>query len=56
MTVRVAGTGTPGEVVRCLMKVTVQASGGRILIKQVRADEGKVPASEWANKLVSLLA
>jgi len=30
--------------------VTVQANGGRILIKRVRSDEGKVPAVEWANK------
>ena len=28
--------------------VTVQANGGRILIQRVRADEGKVAASEWA--------
>ena len=30
--------------------VTVQANGGRILIERVRANEGKVTASEWANK------
>jgi hypothetical protein len=30
--------------------VTVQADGGRILIKRVRADEGKVPAADWATK------
>ena len=48
---RVDGTGIPGEVVSVSDKgVTVQANGGRILIKRVRADEGKIPASEWANK------
>ena len=48
---RVDGTGIPGEVVSVSDEgVTVQANGGRILIERVRADEGKVPASEWANK------
>ena len=45
----VDGTGTPGEVVSVTDEgVTVQADGGRILMKRVRADEGKVPAAEWA--------
>ena len=44
-------TGIPGEVVSVSDEgVTVQANGGRILIQRVRADEGKIPASEWANK------
>ena len=48
---QVDGVGTPGEVVSVSDEgVTVQSNGGRILIKRVRADEGKVPASEWANK------
>ena len=48
---QVKGTGTAGEVVSVSDEgVTVQANGGRILIKRVRADEGKVPANEWANK------
>jgi len=48
---RVDGTGSPGEVVSVSDEgVTVQANGGRILIKRVRSDEGKVPAVEWANK------
>jgi len=48
---RVDGTGAPGEVVSVSDEgVTVQANGGRILIKRVRSDEGKVPAGEWANK------
>ena len=47
---QVDGTGTPGEVVSVSDEgVTVQSNGGRILIKRVRADEGKVPAVEWAN-------
>ena len=47
---RVDGTGTPGEVVSVSDKgVTVQANGGRILIKRVREGQGKVAASEWAN-------
>ena len=47
----VDGTGTPGEVVSVTDEgVTVQADGGRILMKRVRADEGKVPAAEWATK------
>ena len=48
---RVDGAGTPGEVVSVSDEgVTVQANGGRILIKRVRSDEGKVPAVQWANK------
>ena len=48
---QVDGVGTPGEVVSVSDEgVTVQSNGGRILIKRVRAGEGKVPASEWANK------
>ena len=47
---RVDGTGTPGEVVSVSdTGVTVQANGGRILIKRVREGQGKVAASEWAN-------
>ena len=47
----VDGIGTPGEVVSVTDEgLTVQADGGRILIKRVRADEGKVPAEEWAAK------
>jgi methionyl-tRNA formyltransferase len=44
------GTGTPGEVVNVGEGgVTVQADGGRILIKRVRpAGGGKIPAAEWA--------
>ena len=47
---RVDGTGTAGEVVSVDEDgVTVQAEGGRILIKRVRpADGGKMAASEWA--------
>ena len=47
---RVDGTGTPGAVVSVSDEgVTVQANGGRILIKRVREGQGKVAASEWAN-------
>jgi len=47
--VRLEGDGTAGEVVSVTDEgVTVQANGGRILIKRVRADEGKVSAREWA--------
>lgn len=43
------GTGTPGDVVSVGEEgVTVQAAGGRILLKRVRADGGKIPAAEWA--------
>ncbi len=43
--------GTPGEVVNVAPEgVTVQAQGGRILLKRVRpAGEGKVPAGDWAS-------
>ena len=44
------GEGNPGEVVSVTDDgVTVQAAGGRILIKRVRPQEGgKIPAAEWA--------
>lgn len=43
------GDGTPGEVVSVSDDgVTVQAAGGRILMKRVRAGGKKIPASEWA--------
>ena len=47
---RAEGDGTPGEVVSVSEDgVTVQAAGGRILVKRVRpAGGGKVPAAEWA--------
>ena len=46
---KVDGTGTPGDVVSVGEDgVTVQAAGGRILLKRVRADGGKIPAAEWA--------
>lgn len=47
---RAEGTGTPGEVVSVSDEgVTVQAGGGRIIVKRVRpADGGKIPAAEWA--------
>lgn len=46
---KVDGAGTPGDVVSVGEDgVTVQAVGGRILIKRVRADAGKIPAAEWA--------
>lgn len=46
---KVDGAGTPGDVVSVGEDgVTVQAVGGRILIKRVRADGGKIPAAEWA--------
>jgi methionyl-tRNA formyltransferase len=47
---RVDGEGTPGEVVAVSEDgVTVQAAGGRILIKRVRPQGGdKQPAAEWA--------
>ena len=47
---RVDGTGTAGQVVSVNEDgVTVQAEGGRILIKRVRpADGSKTAASEWA--------
>ena len=45
-----SGTGTPGEVVDVSPDgVTVQAEGGRILLRRVRpAGAGKIPAAEWA--------
>ncbi len=47
----VDGTGTAGEVVAVSDDgVTVQANGGRILIKRVRpANSGKIPAIEWVS-------
>jgi len=44
------GDGTPGEVVSVSEDgVTVQASGGRVLVKRVRPQGGgKIQASEWA--------
>lgn len=47
---RVDGTGTPGEVVSVSADgVTVQADGGRILLKRVRPKGGdKQPAADWA--------
>ncbi len=44
------GSGTPGEVASVSDDgVTVQADGGRILVKRVRpAGGGKIPAAEWA--------
>jgi methionyl-tRNA formyltransferase len=47
---RVDGEGTPGEVVSVSDEgVTVQAKGGRILMKRVRPQGGdKQPAAEWA--------
>ncbi|MEM7508994.1 MAG: methionyl-tRNA formyltransferase [Pseudomonadota bacterium] len=44
------GDGNPGEVVSVSDDgVTVQAAGGRILLKRVRPEGGgKVPAAEWA--------
>jgi methionyl-tRNA formyltransferase len=45
----VDGDGVVGEVVEVIDEgVCVQADGGRILIKRVRVDQAKVPASEWA--------
>lgn len=46
------GSGTPGEVVSVSDDgVTVQADGGRILVKRVRpAGGGKIPAAEWASQ------
>lgn len=47
---RMDGAGTPGEVVAVSEDgVTVQAQGGRILMKRVRPKGGdKQPAAEWA--------
>ena len=47
---RAEGEGTPGEVVSVSADgVTVQAAGGRILVKRVRPAGGaKVPAADWA--------
>ena len=47
---RIDGDGTPGEVVAVSDEgVTVQAAGGRILMKRVRPQGGdKQPAAEWA--------
>lgn len=47
---RAEGEGTPGEVVSVSEDgVTVQAGGGRILVKRVRpAGGGKISAAEWA--------
>lgn len=47
---KLEGEGTPGEVVAVSDDgVTVQASGGRVLVKRVRpAGSGKIPAAEWA--------
>ncbi|MEL6220325.1 MAG: methionyl-tRNA formyltransferase, partial [Pseudomonadota bacterium] len=46
------GMGTPGEVVSVTEDgVTVQAEGGRILLKRVRpAGAGKIPATDWAQE------
>ena len=46
------GDGTPGEVVDVSGDgVTVQASGGRILVKRVRPKGGdKIPAAQWAEE------
>jgi methionyl-tRNA formyltransferase len=53
---KLGGDGTPGDVVAISGDgVTVQANGGRILLKRVRTDGGKIPASEWA-KAVGLAA
>ncbi len=50
---RVDGEGTPGEVVAVSDDgVTVQAGGGRILIKRVRPKGGdKIAAGEWAGSV-----
>jgi methionyl-tRNA formyltransferase len=47
---RVDGGGTPGSVISVSDDgVTVQADGGRILLKRVRpSGGGKMPAAEWA--------
>ncbi len=47
---RLEGTGTPGEITEITEDgVTVQADGGRILMKRVRPAGGdKQPAAEWA--------
>ena len=47
---RVDGEGTPGDVVAVSDDgVTVQAGGGRILVKRVRPKGGdKIAAGEWA--------
>ncbi len=46
---RVPGDGISGRVMAVSDDgVTVQCIGGRILIKRVKAGDGKVPASEWA--------
>ena len=47
---RVEGEGRPGEVVAVSDDgVTVQANGGRILVKRVRPKGGdKQPAAAWA--------
>lgn len=47
---RRAGEGPPGTVVAVSAEgVTVQAAGGRVLLKRVRAGAGaKVPAADWA--------
>jgi methionyl-tRNA formyltransferase len=47
---RIEGTGIPGEVVSTSAEgVTVQADGGRILLKRVRPKGGdKQPATDWA--------
>jgi methionyl-tRNA formyltransferase len=49
---RLEGDGTPGEVVDVSEDgVTVQASGGRILVKRVRPKGGeKIPAAQWAEQ------
>ena len=47
--VRVPGDGISGRVMDVSDEgVTVQCVGGRILIKRVKADAGKVSAAEWA--------
>ena len=46
---RVPGDGISGRVMDVSEEgVTVQCVGGRILVKRVKADAGKVPAAEWA--------
>lgn len=53
---KLGGDGTPGDVIAISGDgVTVQGNGGRILLKRVRTDGGKIPASEWA-KAVGLAA
>ena len=46
---RLHGIGEPGEVVSVTEEgVVVQGNGGRVIVKRVRSQDGKISANEWA--------